>query len=1574
MDELPKDLLIGVSPLVFAVTTMADAGSNPGNSKRSLFNRFLDAVAASLSDEDSIEQDAVQSSSSEPRIRSSMSLFRPDEDESSDEEDYELLGDGATASTQKRKPNSSSFYAGFGRRSMSATSANDFDKSPANEGTRLGDTTISYAKALKNGQGFFQRARIVSVSMQHGLPPCNDPEGTDNLASALTPFLKNKDPKLGKLLLETYPLNGILTTGWLEKHVHALPSVILVVCTVCADQKEQDIADKRLLETISNFEVSMVPKRQCTIHVVGLMMDDVTILQGEEWTRAISRMMLDEETKTAATDWFRVALLRTSSDLEASDTGLPTSRALRELHQSVRDASMQYYLGQARRTKEKLRKLQFEKSRRHGQDAVPKSLLPLVIRYCFKIAMFYEFQWKHEKSLRFMAAAYRQAANYNEYLLHLRQHPGETDNGGDDSGHSISIAGDELEVSLGNIANGSLEAVWNQIVAQPPDDMIHQCRAVAEWLNLKLLQAGFSSHTEGGLLAADRQWRQHCRRFCSRQHSPLFKSNDWFEWAYIARNWLTMSEIVERHPPKALGDFGNDYDEVLLRCSPWRSYEKTVDAMLHLASAIENARRITELSDTLDLEDPLRRRYIGSFGNKGLRSILSECCKSDYRVRARDLAYRAIMLYEAECEKEKRGFYAEDRTMERSTSRAGARLYYLAGSILLGMGQHKEAALHLEKSTRFAYGWPGIELAIRKMLIECYEKHIPSSSNTNEESNQALVSMILDSYFNAKMSAQSLRRALDHFATMAGGKGFLDWYHESDDEEDKSLPFTFAVSFPERTHATAGDSVKASVLITSNLDYAVHVNSAVLLSLAGELAISTVDLLSAENASEGHDGGIIIQSKTSIIIATEVELPQDTSFIAIDDSGNGGENQGVAGKGSFAKSARPRSAGVTSAGGARFVSEDDSSLGNRVSQGWSLRFLGGKSLRCDGVRLTFHPVQVEKATGGEPVTLIHLTLKKKKAKTPANIKRTPYEEDNYIASAWSRPTHLPLSRGPRSLRVLGPQSELTVKDITEAVTGGKATEGTVNRIVVKLTAGEKERCKDIQCKISCFSVLLTTAGTTLRLVTENDNIISRGEGSACMSDPNVRTPCLVTPTSDVFELPHESTFGYKLPIGWKMAESGTAFVAPIVHSLQSSESAFVQMNLYRPPPAIQNSLNDKDQVGDASVCKTDFYLSISYQKERPPKDVTKRPGMRRASRRRAKPVMSRQKSDSDEPFESPENEEHYYVSEATPKALRFEEVNLEYTGTVVWSKPLSAKFESSSSDDSLGCRKTRSESLVLTNGDTATIRCIFEAYNEKAKTDTEVVAIRAQPSETDEALITLSSPKHVESVEGSLYHAEANDPCSVLSLGSRRSVAYTVKGILKPSASTSQAIISLGSLIVDWQPSLVPLPIDASCFFKDSGISTHGPLRLSTPSKLSFAGPRCRIEQSPVQVKLLPLPATPFVNAPFQIRYRICNNSGYQQDVRVQISDQVRPVCNNVSSLYFSGITKGDIRLTSRETTIVSYTALATTTGKANLPSIKMFLTRDGSCIVDIPAREVCILPAERRSENHIVQSRSLDT
>ena len=142
----------------------------------------------------------------------------------------------------------------------------------------------------------------------------------------------------------------------------------------------------------------------------------------------------------------------------------------------------------------------------------------------------------------------------------------------------------------------------------------------------------------------------------------------------------------------------------------------------------------------------------------------------------------------------------------------------------------------------------------------------------------------------------------------------MKWHRDCIDESSSSLPFSFAVTFPRSTHATAGDEATVSVMIKSNLDYAVHINSLALLSMAGDVEIPSNSLLSAENASEGIRGGVIIQANASILLSTQIDVPKDLDSIATDEGGNGGETQGTAGKGSFAKLTKPRTAGLTSGG------------------------------------------------------------------------------------------------------------------------------------------------------------------------------------------------------------------------------------------------------------------------------------------------------------------------------------------------------------------------------------------------------------------------------------------------------------------------------------------------------------------------------------------------------------------------------------------------------------------------------------------------------------------------------------
>ena len=1600
MESFPEDLLVGVFPLVFAIDATQpknDVGDVSGEGhRRGRFDKFVDVMVASLLDDGDA---SVESGSTDGDRRRSVSLFRPDNDDeySSDEEDF--FDD---SSTRKRRQGSGTFssgiYPGFGRRSATRATSSGSQTSAAGPS--------SYAKTLAMGQSFFERARIESYGTAHGFPPSKDPEGSKNLVHKMTIALKDRNLNQLKELMQNHPLNGILPAGWLEKHVHALPSVILVVCTVSSTAEEQQVHDKHLFKTIEHLAFSLAPKRNCQIHVVGLMEDNVTDDQGEGWGRAILTQVEDIDESTFAprnnthltrnsrnnnssniNDSFRVTLLRASVDLESIDAGLPPGPALKRLHESAKEASLSYYLAEARRTKEKLAKLVSgggdAKRRQHRvslleQLAVPPAdpLLPLVIRCCIKIGFFYEFQLKHEKSLRFLSEAYRHTCRYYQYLQSHAEDAAEAS----EAAAAVAAAvfaeeqqqvpaqldatheSVEVELNTTDVNSRQIDAMWRAAVPPPPTDMVHQCRAVAEWLNLKLLSAGFVSHTESGFTAAIGQWREHQRWFC-RPGSSKFSSSipEWFDWSFVARQRLVFWQLLERHPLSSCVDLDTDNDELIALCSPWRTCLAVAEGFLRLArelDLIKGESTVSIAESTESSTDRLRDPFIGALDSGGLGPPLKEERKVAHREKAFELVLKTISLYEGEMRKEKRGFYAEDSFRESSSSRSGARIFYLAGGILLGMNRHEEALVHLEKATKYARGWRELELAIRKMLIECYEKHTPShSSLLANESSQTLASMILDSYFNAEMSSQDLRRALGQFSTISGG-GSLKWYRESFNDEDPDLPFTFEVTFPENIFATIGDTVKAAILIKSNLDYAVHVNSIMLLSLAGELPISSSDMMRATNASEGSGGGIIIQRNFEIIIETELVLPKDLSIIAADESGNGGELQGVAGKGSFSKSARPRSAGLTSAGGARLLSADQLSIENKVTQGWSLRFLGGKPLKCDGLRIAFYPVQVGKVSGsGDQVPVIELTIDKKKPRTSADIRRTPFEEENYIASAWSRPNSLPLSRGPRSLRVLGPQPQMVISNITELSTDGKVLEGTVNRVVLKLQAGPGEHCVDINFRVSCFSVLISAGGNTKRLVSEED-LSSEAETSVNMKDPKYRTPVLVLESSALDNV-ETTDCGYSLPPGWTMAETGQGFERK-VQVLKGGDATYVQLDFFRPSPTMPT--RETGEIND-SLCKTDFYVTVWYRKERTSGGGKRRASNRagRGSQRRGGRAMGRGRGREGKRSAPPGADDQPEPStdfSAEDMKVAPDDVSLEYSGAIVWSRPMVANFSPGvtvaepcgiphpSNNTHLPREAETRADMVSVDGGRIAAKCTLESPNKLEELRTEVVGMQFERNapESDLKVDLLDSLRQPGSSQ--LYKSSADDTCRFLAEGSKFTVAYSVDVSINEKAAKQATKVRgpLGAVQVDWLPFPLQLPSEAAVTSSLRYANSHGPLRLEKPSAIRFPGPNCEVHKAPFRAQLAVMPPAPSVASPFQVNYSIENMTALHQTLNLEMSD---PMNNGGDSgLLIAGLINGVLQLGPKEKQTVSYTVMATRPGRAQLPRLSVASNRYNTWVI----------------------------
>jgi hypothetical protein len=577
--------------------------------------------------------------------------------------------------------------------------------------------------------------------------------------------------------------------------------------------------------------------------------------------------------------------------------------------------------------------------------------------------------------------------------------------------------------------------------------------------------------------------------------------------------------------------------------------------------------------------------------------------------------------------------------------------------------------------------------------------------------------------------------------------------------------------------------------------------------------------------------------------------------------------------------------------------------------------------------------------------------------------------------------HLPLSRGPRSLRVLGALPELTITNITESVTGRKAVEGTVNRILLQLTAGPQERCTNIKYKVTCFSVLVTPNGSTQRLVSREE-LVSENEGFVDMKNPQFRTPSLVVPGNNAVAIPAPRMFGYELPDGWNLAETGRSFTSKTIPLLMNGNSSFVHVNMYRPVVSecrgVYGEVDDVPaNMGDISTCKTDFYINVSYTQERPKK--AKRATV--SIRRRVKPVMS-----SAPVMENSEDRSGELNMDDQIEESQTEDVSLEYNGSVVWGQPLSATFRpirkgcpsgSRHASNNVNGATACSSEQPLVDGECVTTQCSFIADPSVEGLQTEIFAIHYDPSDStqSEAFMTLQQePAASEDADtigqandpNLLYKPALNDPCRVLSLGSKLSIAYTIQPTMKDPLSLEKVTTTLGHITVDWKPLTLALPKEALSLDDDLGdIIGHGPLRLNTLSSLRFAGPPCLIEKSPFEANISNIPAAPRMNVPFELNYCVKNKTSSHQVVSVDVVDALSEIDCTAGGLLFSGMTEGVLCLGPSEEQTLSYTIIATRAGLVRMPSLKLSSERFKSWIIKEDAKkEVYIFPAERNDDD----------
>ena len=315
----------------------------------------------------------------------------------------------------------------------------------------------------------------------------------------------------------------------------------------------------------------------------------------------------------------------------------------------------------------------------------------------------------------------------------------------------------------------------------------------------------------------------------------------------------------------------------MIRCSPWRNYLAAAEAELMLGVEI---RKEESVGATFAKQggQSMRQRFVGDMDSEGLSPKLQElsqqdhtgtsltsrmCCCHDSLVslfpvysleKALQLALHAIELFEQESKVLTEELESAESEADKPFLPSGSRMYYMAGGVLLGMKRYQDAIPYLEKALNVCTKWEGLELSIKKMLVECYSNYMsPPSSDSPDEGKD---SKMLETLFHSGLPLSEIQPVLEKYRHLRGTDD-LRWNVESTDDSDMSLPFSFSVTFPACTHATAGDTVTAIVTIKSNLQYPVHIKAVSLKSAAGKILVPLENLLNAQNAEKWNDGGII---------------------------------------------------------------------------------------------------------------------------------------------------------------------------------------------------------------------------------------------------------------------------------------------------------------------------------------------------------------------------------------------------------------------------------------------------------------------------------------------------------------------------------------------------------------------------------------------------------------------------------------------------------------------------------------------------------------------------------------------
>jgi hypothetical protein len=168
---------------------------------------------------------------------------------------------------------------------------------------------------------------------------------------------------------------------------------------------------------------------------------------------------------------------------------------------------------------------------------------------------------------------------------------------------------------------------------------------------------------------------------------------------------------------------------------------------------------------------------------------------------------------------------------------------------------------------------------------------------------------------------------------------------------------------------------------------------------------------------------------------------------------------------------------------------------------------------------------------------------------------------------------------------------------------------------------------------------------------------------------------------------------------------------------------------------------------------------------------------------------------------------------------------------------------------------------------------------------------------------------------------------------------------MKKDSARANAESSLGVISVDWNPVAHSLPEGISSSDFDHSITEHGPLELDTSTTCHFMGPPFYIEKAPFGVNMGRLPSSPKVATPFDITYRIQNKTQLHQTLKVVFNEQDLTDDQSLGYL-ISGLADGKVSLGPYEMFNLSYTVIATRTGKIWMPQVCVSSDRYGTWVI----------------------------